>query len=120
MQTRTKWSVVGGAVVLLAAAGTGAGVATARSGDSDTPITGPALERASSVALEETGGGKVTGSEIGDEEGYYEIEVTRPDGTQVDVHLTRDFTVIGSESDGPGGDDEGGHDDGADDGSGDR
>ena len=117
MRTRTKW--LAGGVVLVAAAGTGVGVATARSGDSDQPLTGPALERASAVALDHTGGGKVTGSEIGDEEGYYEIEVTRRDGTQVDVHLTRSFTVIGSESDGPGGDDDGGHEDGADDGSGD-
>ena len=41
----------------------------------------------------------MTGTEVGDEEGYYEVEVTLEDGDQVDVHLTQDFQVIGTESD---------------------
>ena len=36
---------------------------------------------------------------MGDEESYYEVEVTLPDGRQVDVQLDEDFTVVGSESD---------------------
>ncbi|MDX6582584.1 MAG: hypothetical protein QOI10_1768 [Solirubrobacterales bacterium] len=67
------------------------------------PITGSALDKASAVALKETGGGKVTDSEAGDEQGYYEVEVTRADGSQVDVHLDSGFNVINSESDGGGG-----------------
>jgi hypothetical protein len=47
--------------------------------------------------LEETGGGKVTGSE--NEDGVYEIEVTLDDGTAVDVELDKDFKVISSEKD---------------------
>jgi uncharacterized membrane protein YkoI len=66
------------------------------------PVTGSPLDRASAVALQETGGGSVTGSEIDDEEGYYEIEVTKADGSQVDVHLDRDFNVIDASSDGGG------------------
>jgi hypothetical protein len=50
------------------------------------------------VALQETGGGKVTGSEIHDEEGYYEVEVTK-DGKQTDVHLNQDFSVKNSSAD---------------------
>ena len=50
----------------------------------------------------------MTETEVGDEEGAYEVEVTRADGSQVDVHLDEDFTVLGSErdgeSDGPGDD----------------
>ena len=41
----------------------------------------------------------MTGTEIGDEEGYYEIEVTRDDGSQVDVHLDRNFNVISTPAD---------------------
>jgi hypothetical protein len=43
----------------------------------DEPITGDALERASSAALEYIGEGRVTETEVGDEEGYYEVEITR-------------------------------------------
>ena len=46
----------------------------------DKAITGSALDKASQVALQHTGGGKVTGTEAGDEEGAYEVEVKRPDG----------------------------------------
>jgi hypothetical protein len=101
-----------GAAVLLAVAGAGTGVAVGRAGDSDRPVTGPALERASAAALAYTGGGTVTDSEVGDEEGYYEIEVTLADGGQVDVHLDRGFHVIGDETDeGDEGDDAGRDDD---------
>ena len=36
---------------------------------------------------------------MGDEESYYEVEVTRADGSQVDVQLDRDFKVVGAEGD---------------------
>jgi uncharacterized membrane protein YkoI len=64
------------------------------------PITGSELDKASAAALRETGGGRVTASELDDEEGYYEIEVTKQDGSQVDVHLDRAYNVIDAESDG--------------------
>ena len=66
----------------------------------EKPITGSSLERASQAALAHVGGGEVTETEVGDEEGFYEVEVTRADGTQVDVHLDRDFDVLGTEGDG--------------------
>jgi uncharacterized membrane protein YkoI len=65
-----------------------------------TPVTGSEFDRASAVALDAAGGGKVSGSEKHDEEGYYEIEVTRDDGTQVDVHLDRNLNVIDASPDG--------------------
>ncbi len=78
----------------------GAGVAFATGSDSsEQQATGPGIEKAKSVALEHTNGGRVTGTEIGDEEGYYEVEVTRNDGTQVDVHLDRDFNVLSTPAD---------------------
>jgi uncharacterized membrane protein YkoI len=71
-------------------------------GDKDKRITGDALARASKVALAHTGGGRVTDTEIRDEEGYYEIEVRRPDGSQVDVHLDRNLHVLDASPDGAG------------------
>jgi hypothetical protein len=44
----------------------------------------------------------VTGSEVGDEEGAYEVEVTRDDGSQVDVHLDKNFNVLGTPADNEG------------------
>ncbi len=95
--------------VVAALAGGGAAVAGAAGGDdemgrdddrTEQAITGAALEDASRVALKQVPGGKVSGTEVGDEEGYYEVEVTKPDGTHVDVHLNRDFSPVGTESDG--------------------
>ena len=67
--------------------------------DDDAPITGEALEQASAAALEYTGEGRVTDTEVGDEDGYYEVEVTLDDGSQVDVHLDESFNVLGQEAD---------------------
>ncbi len=61
-----------------------------------------ALDRASAAALAHTGGGRVTGTEVGDEESYYEVEVTRADGSQVDVQLDKGFNVVGAEGDDDG------------------
>jgi len=81
--------------------GGGAAIAVAGGDDDATerPITGAALERAKAAALDHTGGGKVTGTEAGDEEGAYEVEVTRADGSQVDVHLDRSFHPLSSTPD---------------------
>lgn len=65
----------------------------------DIPITGNTLERASASALQYIGEGRVTDTEIGDEEGYYEIEITLNDGRQVDVHLNEGFEVLSIEYD---------------------
>ncbi len=99
MRRRTKVGLVLGGLV---AAGIGtAGYAVASSDDdaSDTPISGTALDKASAAALAHTGGGAVTGTEVDDEESYYEVEVTLPDGSQVDVQLDRSFAVVGSDAD---------------------
>jgi len=75
------------------------GLSAAAQGDTDTPITGDALSRAGDAALAETGGGSVTGTEVGDEESYYEVEVTLADGSQVDVQLDESFTVVSQKAD---------------------
>src|SRR4051812_42613549 len=59
----------------------GAGVAVAQPDDGDgSPITGDALAKATEAALAVTGGGTVTQTEVGDEESYYQVEVTLADG----------------------------------------
>lgn len=113
METRAKLAAAGG-LALVVVLGVGAGVVAAQGGDDDddnepaeVPITGEALDRASAAALEHTHGGRVTETEAGDEESYYEVEVTRDDGSQVDVQLDRDFQVVGAEGDDDRGEDEG-------------
>jgi uncharacterized membrane protein YkoI len=101
VQRRTKFVAASAAAVALVIA-TGAGAAVASGGDDDateTPITGTALTRATAAALDETGGGRVTGTEVNDEEGKYEVEVTLDNGKQVDVHLDEHFAVIGQKAD---------------------
>jgi uncharacterized membrane protein YkoI len=101
MQKRTKVAIGVGAGVLAIAGGTGIAVASGVADDdgSETPITGDALDKASAAALDYTGGGRVTGTEVGDEESKYEVEVTMDDGSQIDVQLDADFDVVGSEGD---------------------
>jgi uncharacterized membrane protein YkoI len=114
MTDKLKGALIAGTVIAALAVG-GVAIAGATGGDddaSDRPISGNALDRASDAALEHTGGGQVTETEVGDEEGYYEVEVTRGDGSQVDVHLDRDFNVLGSAGDDDGsGDDDGPNED---------
>ena len=98
---RRRLPIAAGAAALVLAGG-GAGVAIATGGDDDESteaISGGALERASSAALEHTGGGTVTETEVGDEESLYEVEVTLDDGSQMDVQLDRSFAVVGDEAD---------------------
>ena len=101
MNRKAKW-IAGGAAAAVVVVAAGTGIAVAAGGDDDgsgTPITGSALQRASAAALAETGGGRVTGTEAGDEEGAYEVEVTLDDGSQVDVQLNEAFHVVGQSAD---------------------
>ena len=111
MNDKLKGALITGTVIAALAVG-GVAIAGAAGGDDDDggerAIGGAALERASAAALDHTGGGRVTETEVGDEEGYYEVEVTRGDGSQVDVHLDRHFNVLGAAGD----DDGAGEDDG--------
>jgi uncharacterized membrane protein YkoI len=65
----------------------------------DIPITGSALEKASAAALKHIGKGRVTDTEVGDEEGYYEVEISLDNGKEVDVHLDENFNVLSEEWD---------------------
>jgi uncharacterized membrane protein YkoI len=93
-------AIVASAIVGIGLAGGGAAIAM--SGDDDAterPIAGAALQKASAAALDHVGGGRVTGTEMDDEESLYEVEVTRTDGSQVDVQLDAGFGVVGAKAD---------------------
>ena len=97
----------------LAAAALTAGIAAAvaigmaaAEQDNEVPITGAELDQASTAALAHTGGGRVTETEVGDEESYYEVEVTMQDGTQFDVQLDREFNFVGDKREAAGTDDD--------------
>ena len=117
MKRRNQVVVAGVAALALGGIGTGA-VAASGVGDDDaseTAITGAAKDKAEQAALHEVGEGRVTGTEVDDEQGKYEVEVTKDDGTQVDVHLDASFAVISTEGDGAGDDESGADESGADD-----
>lgn len=106
MRKRSKIMIAAAATAAVAAAaGTGIAAAGGVGGDDDATevsISGAALEKASASALDHAGDGRVTGTEVGDEESYYEVEVTHDDGSQEDVQLDRDFNVVGTEADDAG------------------
>ena len=108
---KDKFKGIAIAVVAVAALAVGGAAVAGAGGDDDDKgevdkaISGSALGKAKAAALEHTGGGTVSATEVGDEESYYEVEVTRSDGSQVDVQLDRGFNVVGDESDGSGEDD---------------
>ena len=97
MTITRKTAIAAVTVVALAAAGGTTFAIAGGGGDDDATdraITGQALDRASAAALKSTGGGSVTETEVGDEEGAYEVEVKKPDGSSVDVHLDKQFNVL--------------------------
>ena len=99
MRFRTSLLVVVGSLAVVAA-GVGAVAVGASTGDdNEIPVVGTELERATDAALAHTGGGHVTGTEIGDEDSYYEIEVTLDNGSQVDVQLDKQFKVVDATAD---------------------
>jgi hypothetical protein len=93
-------------VVVIGVLSAGIAVAAGGGGD-DRPLTGALLEKASTATLEHVGAGTVVETEFADDGAAYSVEVRLADGTQVEVNLAEDFTVIGQETDddGPGDED---------------
>jgi uncharacterized membrane protein YkoI len=100
MRRRVTLIAAGVAAVAALALG-GAAIANATMGDDGEALTGTTLQRASAAALKATGGGRVTETEHDSEDGAtYEVEVTKTDGSQVDVRLDESFDVVTVEGDG--------------------
>lgn len=106
MEKRTKIIAAVAAAVVATGAGVGVAAAGGVGDDDEAPITGEALDEATAAALAHTGEGRVTETEIGDEDSLYEVEVTLDDGSQVDVQLDEDFDVVGTENEDPGEEDD--------------
>jgi hypothetical protein len=86
---------IGAAVVVLAALA-GGGAAWGTSGDSDENVTGPAADKARAAALAHVDG-QVVGVEREAEGGaVWEVEITRKDGSTVEVALDENYKVVGS------------------------
>lgn len=99
MKINRKVVAIAAAAAALAAGG--AGVAYAVGGDSEEQVSGPTAERAKAAALDAVGGGTVLEVERqdGDGDGVYEVEVERPDGSQIEVHLSGSYEAVGTAAD---------------------
>jgi uncharacterized membrane protein YkoI len=93
--------VIAATVVAMLVALSGAGIAYANGTDSEEQVTGPDAEKAKSAAIAAVGGGTVTEVERddGNGTGAFEVEVTRDDGSQLEVHLDGDYNVVGQHAD---------------------
>lgn len=112
MNRKARIALAVGLGVAVAGAAGATVVGAASGDDAEAPITGTALGRASAAALAHTGQGRVTDTEVGDEESYYEVEVTLDDGSEVDVQLDELFNVVNvPEADEDGAEDGSGEDD---------
>ena len=93
--------IAAGVVAVVGLALGGAAIANATMGDDGAPLTGRTLERASAAALKAAGGGRITETEHDSEGGgSYEVEVTKPDGSEVEVRLDASLNVVSAENDG--------------------
>ena len=95
---------IAGASLGLTAAAAAGGVAVASNGGDDGPAshnyTQEQADGATKAALDATGGGTANSVETDNENGAtYEVEVTKPDGTTVDVRLDENFDVVVIEGD---------------------
>ncbi|MGK2954582.1 MAG: PepSY domain-containing protein [Solirubrobacterales bacterium] len=101
MNKRNKIVATAATAFVIVAGGAGLAIAGTSGEDAhenEAPITGTALGQAKSAALDHVGQGTVTDTETGDEESYYEVEVTLDDGSETDVQLDRSFKVVGQEA----------------------
>lgn len=93
------------AVVALALGGATVAGAGPFGDDGEGQLKGLQADQAGAAALKITGGGKVNAVERDSEKGAtYEVEVTRPDGTTVDVRLDGSYKLVVVDGDSEQGD----------------
>ena len=126
MNKKTKW--IGGAAIAVALVLAGAGIAVAvdafdsdddssqvsqqqgtaggsnstdNADPDDAPISDADRTRAEKAAIAAADGGSVTDVDRSDDADHaFEVEVTREDGTEVDVELDADFGVVRTDTQG--------------------
>jgi hypothetical protein len=93
------------AVLVLALGGAAIARATGAFDDGEGNLSGPQADNAKAGALRITGGGKVNAVERDSEKGAtYEVEVTRKDGSTVDVRLDASYKLVVVDGDSEGND----------------
>ena len=97
IRNRTKLAIA--AAVVAVAAGGGAYAWAGAGDDGDENYTGPGANQARQAALAHLGGGTANAVERDDEDAAWEVEVTKSDGSTVDVHLDANYAVVGTEDD---------------------
>jgi hypothetical protein len=97
MTKRTTFAIAIAAVAV--AAGGGAYAYAGGGDDGEGNATGPGADRARQAAVAHLGGGTANEVEAGDEEGAWEVEVTKSNGDTVDVHLDTSYKVLSVEGD---------------------
>jgi Peptidase propeptide and YPEB domain len=93
MRVRTRIGIGVASAAILVAVGVGVAVAD------NQEVTGPAADQARAAAVQAIPGkaGKVE-KETNEGAAYYGVLVTKPDGTQVEVHLDQGFHFLGTEA----------------------
>jgi uncharacterized membrane protein YkoI len=98
MHLSRKAIIVGGSVLAIAAGGAATAIAT--SDDGEGGATGPQADQAKAAALQITNGGQANAVERDSENGAtWEVEVTKPDGSTVDVRLDQNHQLVVVEGD---------------------
>jgi len=105
-----KLALIAALILALGALSAGIAMAAAGGGD-DQPLTGSPLAKAKAAALAHTGGGTVVETETGDDGSAYGVEIRLADGSQVEINLDANFTVVGQEADDDGANDQDGTND---------
>ncbi len=100
MRRIRKRGVLAASAAALAVVAAVGGVAVATGDDGDVDVTGSEADAATKAALRVTGGGTANSVERDSENGAtWEVEVTRDDGSTVDVRLDEDYRVVVVEGD---------------------
>ena len=95
-----KRNVIVGATLGVAAAAVASGAALANGDDGEGQVTGAQADKATAAALEATEGGTANAVELDNENGAtWEVEVTKKDGSTVDVRLDENYAVVVIEGD---------------------
>lgn len=100
MERKRKMVISAAAAVALAGGGAGLAQAVGGGEEAESTVTGPDADRAKAAALELVPGGTAKAVERDSEKGaVWEVEVSKPDGTSVDVRLGKTFEKVSVDSD---------------------
>jgi hypothetical protein len=103
MTSRRKTTLIAAGALATLALG-GAAFVQASGDEGETSATGPRAERATSAGLDITKGGKANAVERDNEKGAtWEVEVTKTDGSTVDVRLDENYRLVVIDGDSEGG-----------------